>query len=123
MLPWAPGADGCDLLVDDGGDATLPIHKGKMFEERHAKGNAELKGIRQLLKDSIPSGLDHALSDCEGSLHMPTQTGVLLVTLAAMGAKGRWCSCNLLLLSVLMTKPLQASLAGLHRDSLFHERA
>ena len=27
-LTWE-GADGCDLLVDDGGDATLLIHKGK----------------------------------------------------------------------------------------------
>merc|ERR1711879_555759 len=26
-------ADGCDQLVDDGGDATLLIHKGKEFEE------------------------------------------------------------------------------------------
>ena len=102
-------------------DSTLLIHKGKEFDELLAKDgsppelacteNAELKGIRQLLKYSIPSGLDHALSDCEGSLHMSTQTRVLIVTLAAMGAKGRWCSCNLLLLSVLRTKPLQASLA------------
>merc|ERR1719267_440778 len=60
-----PGADGCDLLVDDGGDATLLIHKGKEFEEKYAKDgslpdpnsttNAEFKCILQLLKDSIPA--------------------------------------------------------------------
>merc|ERR1711918_284940 len=50
--------------VDDGGDATLLIHKGKDFEEKFAKDgslpdpmstdNAEFKCILQLLKDSIP---------------------------------------------------------------------
>ena len=58
-----PGADGCDQLVDDGGDATLLIHKGKEFEEKFAKDgslpdpssttNAEFKCILQLLRDSI----------------------------------------------------------------------
>merc|ERR550525_1973476 len=60
-----PGADGCDQLVDDGGDATLLIHKGKEFEEKYANDgslpdpnsttNAEFKCILQLLKDSIPA--------------------------------------------------------------------
>merc|ERR1719453_2591513 len=60
-----PGKDGCDLLVDDGGDATLLIHKGKEFEEKFAKDgslpdpastdNPEFKCILQLLKDSIPA--------------------------------------------------------------------
>merc|ERR1711937_292792 len=30
-----------------------------------------------------------------GSLHMTIQTGVLIETLQAMGAKVRWCSCNI----------------------------
>jgi hypothetical protein len=30
-----------------------------------------------------------------GSLHMKIQTGVLIETLAALGAKVRWCSCNI----------------------------
>merc|ERR1712032_594499 len=65
QMMTVPGADGCDLLVDDGGDATLLIHKGKEFEEKHAKDgslpdpasteNAEFKCILQLLKDSIPA--------------------------------------------------------------------
>merc|ERR1711881_157609 len=60
-----PGKDGCDQLVDDGGDATLLIHKGKEYEEKFAKDgslpdpnstdNAEFKCILQLLRDSIQS--------------------------------------------------------------------
>merc|ERR1712032_107608 len=63
MLTW-PGADGADQIVDDGGDATLLIHKGKEFEEKYAKDkslpdpesttNPEFKCILQLIKDSIP---------------------------------------------------------------------
>merc|ERR1712195_249406 len=30
-----------------------------------------------------------------GSLHMTIQTGVLIETMHAMGAKVRWCSCNI----------------------------
>merc|ERR1719215_719756 len=61
QMMTVPGADGCDQLVDDGGDATLLIHKGKEFEEKFAKDkslpdpastdNAEFKCILQLLKD------------------------------------------------------------------------
>merc|ERR1712242_275411 len=64
QMMTVPGADGCDQLVDDGGDATLLIHKGKEYEEAYAKDgslpdpastdNAELKVILQLLKESIP---------------------------------------------------------------------
>merc|ERR1712025_432552 len=54
---------GPDLIVDDGGDATLLIHKGKEFEEKFAKDgtlpdpesttNAEFKCVLQTIKDSI----------------------------------------------------------------------
>merc|ERR1711939_1224285 len=64
QMMTVPGKDGCDQLVDDGGDATLLIHKGKEFEEKYAKDgtlpdpastdNAEFKCILTLLKDSIP---------------------------------------------------------------------
>merc|ERR1711970_882264 len=63
QMMTVPGEDGCDLLVDDGGDATLLIHKGKELEEKFAKDgtlpdpqstdNAEFKCILQLIKDSI----------------------------------------------------------------------
>merc|ERR1711964_206790 len=65
QMMTVPGADGCDQLVDDGGDATLLMHKGKEFEEKYAKDgslpdpetttNPEFKCVLQLLKDSIPA--------------------------------------------------------------------
>merc|ERR1711937_345089 len=58
-----PGKDGCDQLVDDGGDATLLIHKGKEYEALFAKDgtlpdpnsttNPEFECVLQTLKDSI----------------------------------------------------------------------
>merc|ERR1711978_826337 len=63
QMMMVPGHDGCDQLVDDGGDATLLVHKGKHFEEKFAadgslpdpnsSDNPEFKCILQLLKDSI----------------------------------------------------------------------
>merc|ERR1712242_449999 len=87
MMP-VPGADGCDQLVDDGGDATLLIHKGKQYEEAFAKDgslpdpsstdNAEFKVILQLLKDSIPLGktkYTRMAAKCKG-VSEETTTGV-----------------------------------------------
>merc|ERR1711992_243468 len=63
QMMLVPGADGCDQLVDDGGDATLLVHKGTHFEEKFAadgslpdpssSDNPEFKCILQLIKDSI----------------------------------------------------------------------
>merc|ERR1712139_126727 len=63
MLTW-PGCDGCDQLIDDGGDATLLMHKGREFEIKFEKdgtlpdpestSNPEFKCVLQTLKDSIP---------------------------------------------------------------------
>jgi len=63
QMMTVPGADGCDQLVDDGGDATLLIHKGKEYEAKFANDkslpdpdstdNAEFKCILSLLKESI----------------------------------------------------------------------
>merc|ERR1711959_810710 len=63
QMMTVPGKDGCDQLVDDGGDATLLIHKGKEFEEKFAKDgslpdpvsttNPEFKCVLQTIKDSI----------------------------------------------------------------------
>merc|ERR1711862_567574 len=62
MLTW-PGADGPDQIVDDGGDATMLIHKGKEYEELYAKdktlpdpnstSNPEFKCVLQTILDSI----------------------------------------------------------------------
>ena len=49
MLTW-PGADGPDQIVDDGGDATMLIHKGLEFEAKFAKdGSFLILQIRQIL--------------------------------------------------------------------------
>jgi adenosylhomocysteinase len=87
MMTW-PGCDGCDQLVDDGGDATLLIHKGKEYEEKFAKDgslpdpesttNAEFKCILQLLKDSIPADktkYTRMAKQCKG-VSEETTTGV-----------------------------------------------
>ncbi|KAG2494843.1 hypothetical protein HYH03_007083 [Edaphochlamys debaryana] len=61
-LTWA-GCDGPDLLVDDGGDATLLIHEGLKAEAAFAKDgtlpdpastdNAEFKIVLGLIRDTI----------------------------------------------------------------------
>merc|ERR1712096_102782 len=97
MLTW-PGRDGPDMIVDDGGDATLLIHKGKEFEEKFAKDgslpdpnstdNAEFKCILQLLKDSIPADktkYSRMAAKCKG-VSEETTTGVH--RLKEMAAKG-----------------------------------
>ena len=61
-LMW-PDGQGCDQIVDDGGDATLLLHEGKKFEEAYAKDkslpdpattdNAEFKCVLATIKASI----------------------------------------------------------------------
>jgi len=86
-LTW-PGADGPDLIVDDGGDATLLIHKGKEYEKIFAeKGtlpdpssttNPEFKCVLTVLKDSIqkdPTKYTRMAAVCKG-VSEETTTGV-----------------------------------------------
>merc|ERR1712130_988853 len=97
MLTWE-GSDGPDQIVDDGGDATMLIHKGKEFEEKYAKDkslpdpasttNAEFKCVLQLLKDSIPvdaTKYTRMAALCKG-VSEETTTGVH--RLKEMAAKG-----------------------------------
>merc|ERR1712225_49544 len=97
MLTW-PGCDGPDLIVDDGGDATMLIHKGKEYEEKYAKDgslpdpastdNAEFKCVLQLLKDSIQADktkYTRMSKKCKG-VSEETTTGVH--RLKEMAAKG-----------------------------------
>ena len=66
MLTW-PGIDGPDMLVDDGGDATLLIHEGVKAERAFAKlnelpdpastDNAEFKQVLRILKEGLQAGL------------------------------------------------------------------
>ena len=44
MLAW-PDCDGCNMLVDDGGDATLLIHEGFKWEASFAKDGKRLKKL------------------------------------------------------------------------------
>lgn len=62
MLTW-PNADGPDVIVDDGGDATLLIHEGVKFERVYAKtgelpdpdkfDNREFKIVVALIRKTI----------------------------------------------------------------------
>jgi len=96
-LTWE-GAAGPDQIVDDGGDATLLIHKGKEFEDKYAQDgslpdpesttNPEFKCVLQTIRDSIP--LDpkkwtNMANNCKG-VSEETTTGVH--RLKAMAAKG-----------------------------------
>jgi len=65
MLTW-PGFDGPDILVDDGGDATLIIHEGVKAEHEFEKlgtlpdpastDNAEMKEVLKILRRELESG-------------------------------------------------------------------
>jgi len=105
MLTW-PGANGPDFIVDDGGDATMLIHKGKEFEEKYAKDkslpdpasttNAEFKCVLQLIRDSIPldaTKWSRMAKQCKG-VSEETTTGVH--RLKEMAAKGEllWPAIN-----------------------------
>merc|ERR1719198_2135365 len=98
QMMTVPGKDGCDQLVDDGGDATLLIHKGKEFEGKFAKDgtlpdpastdNPEFKCVLQTLRDSIQQDktkYTRMAAKCQG-VSEETTTGVL--RLKEMAAKG-----------------------------------
>merc|ERR1712149_128072 len=98
QMMTVPGEDGCDQLVDDGGDATLLIHKGKELEEKFAKDgslpdpmstdNPEFKCVLQTLKDTIKADKTkwtRMSKICKG-VSEETTTGVL--RLKEMAAKG-----------------------------------
>jgi len=98
QMMTVPGCDGCDQLVDDGGDATLLIHKGKEYEEKFAKDgtlpdpasteNPEFKCVLQVLKDSIQADktkYSRMAAHCKG-VSEETTTGVH--RLKEMAAKG-----------------------------------
>jgi len=54
----------------------------------------EMPGLMAARKEFGPGQPFKGL-DINGSLHMTIQTGVLIETLAALGATVRWCSCNI----------------------------
>merc|ERR1712007_140942 len=96
-LTWE-GAAGPDQIVDDGGDATLLIHKGKEYEDKYAQdgslpdpdstANPEFKCVLQTIRDSIPidpKKWTNMANNCKG-VSEETTTGVH--RLKAMAAKG-----------------------------------
>merc|ERR1712003_408847 len=98
QMMTVPGEDGCDQLVDDGGDATLLIHKGLEYEKKFATDgtlpdpkstdNAEFKCILELLKESIQvdkTKYSRMAKKCHG-VSEETTTGVH--RLKEMAAKG-----------------------------------
>ena len=54
----------------------------------------EMPGLMAARKEFGPAQPFKGLN-INGSLHMTIQTGVLIETLHALGAKVRWCSCNI----------------------------
>ena len=97
MLTW-PGKDGPDLIVDDGGDATMLIHEGRKAEEKYAKDgslpdpasttNAEFKCVLALIRESIKKDPLKwtKMSKCVRGVSEETTTGVH--RLKQMAAKG-----------------------------------
>lgn len=66
MLTW-PDCDGPDMLVDDGGDATLLIHEGvkaeavfaesKTLPDPMSTSNLEFREILRVVKEGLEQGL------------------------------------------------------------------
>merc|ERR1719456_391640 len=98
QMMTVPGADGCDQLVDDGGDATLLIHEGVKAEALFAKDgtlpdpnsttNPEFKCVLQTLKDSIQKDAQKwtKMAKCVRGVSEETTTGVH--RLKQMAARG-----------------------------------
>jgi len=54
----------------------------------------EMPGLMATRKEYGPAQPFKGMN-ISGSLHMTIQTGVLIETLSELGAKVRWCSCNI----------------------------
>merc|ERR1711990_12089 len=98
MLTW-PDCDGPDILVDDGGDATLLIHEGVKAERNFAKTgelpdpdstkNLEFKEVLRIIRDGLKAGLTQKWTKMSEKLigvSEETTTGV--ARLNQMSAKG-----------------------------------
>jgi adenosylhomocysteinase len=89
MLTW-PGHSGPEILIDDGGDATLLMHEGVKYEIEFEKNgtlpdpnstkNREMQEILKIVKASIESGETSKWRNMIKGLHgvsEETTTGVL----------------------------------------------
>lgn len=99
MLTW-PDCDGPDILVDDGGDATLLIHEGVVAEENFKKtgelpdpsstDNAEFKEVLRIIRDGLQAGKTDKwtkMSVCLIGVSEETTTGVLRLNQMAREGK------------------------------------
>ena len=98
MLTW-PGHDGPDILIDDGGDATLLMHEGEKFELEFEKmgtlpdptstNNREMQQVLRIIKRELEAGNTHKWRKMLAGLHgvsEETTTGV--ARLDQMSARG-----------------------------------
>jgi len=98
MLNW-PGHSGPEVLIDDGGDATLLMHEGVKYEIEFEKNgtlpdpnstkNREMQEILKIIKRTIESGETKKWRNMIDGLHgvsEETTTGVL--RLEQMGERG-----------------------------------
>ena len=98
MLTW-PGHSGPDILIDDGGDATLLMHEGAKWEIQNEKtgdlpdpkstNNREMQQVLRIIKESIERGEKSKWRNMLAGLHgvsEETTTGVH--RLEQMSAKG-----------------------------------
>jgi adenosylhomocysteinase len=97
-LSWPePGADGeagANMLLDDGGDATLLVHKGVEYEAAKAvpgpetAGSEEEKAILQLLRDSLTEDPQRFTRMAEGMKGVTEETTTGVVRLYERQANG-----------------------------------
>ena len=98
MLTW-PGLDGPDILVDDGGDATLLVHEGVKAERAFAKlnelpnpdnfDNLEFKQVMRIIKEGLQAGLtDKWTKMSEKLIGCSEETTTGVHRLNQMSAKG-----------------------------------
>jgi adenosylhomocysteinase len=92
--PGANGEAGANMLLDDGGDATLLVHKGVEYEAAKAvpgpetAGSEEVKAILQLLRDSLAEDPQRFTTMAEGMKGVTEETTTGVVRLYERQANG-----------------------------------
>merc|ERR1719313_2622669 len=97
-LTW-PDCDGPDILVDDGGDATLLIHEGVKAERQFAKDgtlpdpsttdNLEFKQVLRIIRDGLKAGNTQKWTKmAENLIGVSEETTTGVARLNQMAAKG-----------------------------------
>jgi adenosylhomocysteinase len=97
MLTW-PDGEGADLLVDDGGDATLLLHEGRKAELAYAKDgtlpdptstdNPEFKIVLSIIKEGLAKHPNKWTRMCERMQGVSEETTTGVKRLYEMQAAG-----------------------------------